>query len=97
MLIVNRFILVVGFWFGVASPTQAEPLKVVGGQSSKFVKIDKSLEALLDDDYEITSMTSGIAGFVYTLRKDHKWALCLFSMSGSDVDTTAVSKCRSLN
>ena len=79
------------------SGVRAQPLKVDGGQSTKFVKLDKPLQALLDDGYEITTMTSGIAGFVYTLHKGHTWALCLFGMSGDEAENTAMSECRSLN
>ena len=85
------------FFLGGAAVVYAQPLKVEGGQTTKFVDLGKPLQALLDDGYEITSMTSGIAGFVYTLHKGQSWALCLFGMSGDEAKKTATSECRSLN
>lgn len=55
------------------------------------------MKQLLDEGYDITSMSAGAAGFGFVLRRKHSWVFCSISTTGQPLDAKPTSDCGSLN
>ncbi|WP_419895778.1 hypothetical protein [Roseomonas sp. USHLN139] len=46
------------------------------GQETLFREIDRPLQALLDEGWQISGMAGNLGGIGYVLHKDGKWVTC---------------------
>ena len=67
-----------------AKPTKVEPLP-------------KSMDELLNEDYEIVSIASGLGGFGFLLRQGKSWMWCTVSPQGDPPNGQNLSDCGTLN
>ncbi len=79
--------------FGL-SPAAAQAPERPPMQATKWEPLPASLEALLNDGYEITQMVAG----AFLLRKNSRWVVCTFREPGGlRGNPTAQSLCAALN
>ncbi|MFC3127069.1 hypothetical protein ACFOD4_18535 [Pseudoroseomonas globiformis] len=74
---------------GPAALAQSPP----PGQVTHFQEIEQSLEALLNEGWEVTGMAGNLGGIAYVLRKENKWITCQVITRRED----SRSRCMTMN
>jgi len=72
-----RALLLAGCFLGaLAGGALAQSGPPQPGQETLFREIDRPLQALLDEGWQISGMAGNLGGIGYVLHKDGKWITC---------------------
>lgn len=77
----------------LGAPLAATAQQVPPGQITLFQELEQSLEALLNEGWQIVDMAGNLGGIGYLLHKDSKWITCQVISRREDTR----SRCMAMN
>lgn len=69
-------VAILGLALGLTAGPAAAQAPGQAGQETLFREIDRPMQALLDEGWQISGMAGNLGGIGYVLHKDGKWITC---------------------